>query len=232
MADVVNLQDGRVQAKAILNAARLIVNRAVLGMAAGKSFYPSSGGGAERDIYKALGYTRNLTLDHYLSMYKRNEVAKNIVDAYPDACWKKPPAVREADNDQGELTEFDVTWDALVRDFSVYHYLNRADKLAGIGWFGILLLGFSDVSNAAEMEKPVETTGDLQLLYLRPYMAGSSSVVQWETDASSPRYGLPKVYQLRARSEGKKKSASFKVHHSSRSFGRQEEISKFQGPPQ
>jgi len=210
-----NLEQKRKSSLAVLNAARILVNRMSLGGLAGKSYYPSAGGKAERDIYKSLGYTRVLSFMHYLDMYKRNEVAKRIVEAMPEACWRKHPTVEEIDEDKRKITAFDQAWLDLVREHSIYHYLSRADKLAGIGWFGILFLGLDDVKNSNELMVPVEQGTERKLLYLRPYMVDDSAVAEWEEDPGNPRYGLPKVYKLSPKSmEGTSQSKEFKVHYS------------------
>lgn len=205
---------------------QIIANRTALGSGLGrmgKSYFPESGGGAERDVYKALGYSKILQFDDYLSMFKRSEIGKRVVGAMPNACWRKVPSVYEADND-GEPTQFDEAWANLVKQLRVFHYLARADRLAGVGWFGVLLLGFSDVKNVAEMQREVQTSDNLQLLYLRPYMMGATSVEKWVEDPNDPRYGLPETYKIKVRSvksketsktkKGQDSGQDFTVHHS------------------
>jgi len=211
----VNLERRKRNTLTLLNMAKILVDRMSLGGLAGKSYYPSAGGKAERDIYKSLGYIRSLSFDHYLAMYKRNEVAKRIVEAMPEACWRKHPEVEEIDEDKKEITAFDQAWLDLVREHSIYHYLSRADKLAGIGWFGILYMGLDDVKNSNEMILPVEQGTERKLLYLRPYMVDDSAVAEWEEDPGNPRYGLPKVYKLSLKYsiKGITQSKDFKVHH-------------------
>jgi len=211
----VNLERRKRNTLTLLNTAKILVDRMSLGGLAGKSYYPSAGGKAERDIYKSLGYVLNLTFNHYLSMYKRNEIAKHVIEAKPEACWRKHPEVEEIDKDKEEITAFDQAWLDLVRERSIYHYLSRADKLAGIGWFGILYMGLDDVKNSDEMILPVEQGTERKLLYLRPYMVDDSAVAEWEEDPGNPRYGLPKVYKLSPKYsiKGITQSKDFKVHY-------------------
>jgi len=211
----VNLERRKRNTLTLLNTAKILVDRMSLGGLAGKSYYPSAGGKAERDIYKSLGYVLNLTFNHYLSMYKRNEIAKHVIEAKPEASWRRHPTVEEVDKDPKQAALFDNAWKELVKSHGIYHYLSRADVLSGIGWFGILYMGLDDVKNSDEMILPVEQGTERKLLYLRPYMVDDSAVAEWEEDPGSPRYGLPKIYKLSPRYsiKGITQSKDFKVHH-------------------
>ncbi len=83
--------------------------------------------------------------------------------------------------------------------------LYRIDKLAGIGHYGALLLGIDD---GMDLEAPIEekdlldgmrrsvSKKERQLLYMRPFDEYLSFIHMYETDVMSPRYGLPKFYNL------------------------------------
>ena len=45
----------------------------------------------QRDLYKYLGYKRNLDYADFYARYKRGGIASRIVDAYPQATWRQQP---------------------------------------------------------------------------------------------------------------------------------------------
>lgn len=178
-----------------------LMGRAGLASKMGKSF------GTDRDIYEALGYTKNPVFDDYYTRYERQDVASRIIDAPVEATWKEAPSIIE--NEDPEDTEFERQWKEIAEKRHIFHYLGRADKVAGIGEYGILLLGFDDANNANPRE-PVEKT--TELLYLRPYTQNNADVSEWETDSSNERYGLPKIYKLQTSTAQKDGTQSIDAH--------------------
>ncbi len=148
--------------------------------------------GGDRDIYTALGYPKVLLYSHFAARYARQDVAGRVIDAYPDATWRLKPVIEE----EGEIeeTKFQKAWNTLVKEKKVYHYLRRADRISGIGTYGVLFLGFDDMADRAAVPNPVQ--GAKQLLFLRPYTMDNAVVHTWEDDATNERFGLPKTYQL------------------------------------
>lgn len=144
-----------------------------------------------RDTYKALGYPKELLFEHYWAFYTREHIAKRVVDAFPNACWQKPPEITEVDTKEGEDTEFEKQWKVLVDEKKVWHYMARIDRLSGIGDFGILLLGFD---GDGELEE--EITRARKLLYIRPYKQDNVTIELFNDDVTSERYGLPEIYTL------------------------------------
>jgi len=193
--------------RALFSLASTIASRASLADKLGKSYWSSSGTGAKRNLYEALGYEQTPTYSSYAARYKRQDIAKPIVEAASLATWGKLPSVVEREKEE---TEFEKAWRQLVRKRKVYAYLRRMDIVAGIGQFGILLLGFDDVSSFRELENPVESAKEL--LYLRPYSQGSVEVDKWEDDVGNERYGLPRVYKVVASGAGGV-SRDLRIHH-------------------
>lgn len=144
-----------------------------------------------RDTYKALGYPKELLFEHYWAFYTREHIAKRVVDAFPNACWQKPPEIVEIDTKEGEDTEFEKQWKVLVDEKKVWHYMVRIDRLSGIGDFGVLLLGFD-----GEGELKEEITSARKLLYIRPYKQDNVTIELFNDDVASERYGLPEIYTL------------------------------------
>jgi len=170
--------------------------------------------GGKRDRYEVFGWPKQLTVDHFLAMYHRNGIASRIVRAFPQATWSEAPDVydesRTSDEEPGGFAK---EWERLEKDLKIRHYLERADRLAGVGQFGVLFLGFAD---NAEPYQPVEGRAELQ--YLSAFGEQSVQVTRWDMDPRSPRFGLPELYTLQtggARAGGQASaSKSITVHHS------------------
>lgn len=165
--------------------ASVMVERAAVSQRLGLSY------GDDRDLYHALGYNKSPQFNDYWARYSRQDVAKRIIDAPVKASWKRHPEVNE--NDEIE-TPFEKTWGAIAKDahLRLYHYIQRVDKLAGIGRFAILLLGFDD---GKELSEPAEG-GIKNLIYVRGYSEDSVQITEWEDDENEPRFGLPIYYTL------------------------------------
>ncbi|MEW5724775.1 MAG: phage portal protein [Thermodesulfobacteriota bacterium] len=176
------------------------VSRAALAGMIGQSY------GGDRDIYSALGYKRTLVFEDYRLRYERQGLAGRVVDAPCDATWRVHPRVTES---AGEETDFEKAWDELVKRLQVWSVLKRADKLAGIGQYGILLLGFND---QGDLSAPVERAGEL--LYSQPYYEADAAVATLVTDRFNPRFGLPETYTLKTGGLQGQAVATINVHWS------------------
>lgn len=166
--------------------------------------------GQQRDLYETLGWVRKPEFENYWSRYKRTSIGRRLVNIYPKSCWKKPPTISE--NDKPELTEFEKSFSEFNDKYHLYKILKRLDILSGIGWYGVLLLGFS----GEFQDQPIGK--DEQLLYMRPFTCDSAQIHEYDQDKSSERYGLPKIYKIRMNSisqSGKKpEDIEVKVHYS------------------
>jgi len=149
----------------------------------------------DRDIYKALGWNAKPTFDDYLAKYTRQDISKAIIDRPVDACWRKSPDIIETED--ADSTAFETAWTELLKEKKIFHYLRRADRLTGIGKYGVLFMGFDDVKEEREFKNPV-SPGNRKLLYLRPYMQCNAEVNKRVSDVFDERYGLPEEYKIKA----------------------------------
>lgn len=195
------------QARMINNMVNDFINRAFSDRL-GKSWYSDATGVAKRNIYEALGYIKIPTFNDYLSRYKRGDISKRIVSAPVSASWRLHPAVKEI-QDGTDRTEFDQAWLDLVKQRKVYHYLSRADRISGIGRYGVVYLGYND---GLPPDLPVENTDNL--LYMMPYMEHNAQIQTWETDKGSERYGMPLMYQVTLQGFSNQSSQTLPVHYS------------------
>lgn len=143
-----------------------------------------------RDIDAECGHPTEILVKDYSHFYDRGDVARRVVNIYPEESWNQTPEILE-DEDEEE-TAFEKAWSDLEKDFKIWHYLQRVDILSGIGRFGVLLIGIDD---GKDLREPVEGTAH-QLLYLRPFEENYVTITSLETDSSDPRFGQPKLYSI------------------------------------
>lgn len=163
----------------------------------------------QRDIYQAAGYPKIITPIMYHARYERQSIAKPIVDAAPDETWRIAPQILDGAtiDDARDDTDFVKAWNQLATGgklqadgdtaHGLLHYLHRLDCQAGIGQYGVLLLGTRD--EGIDLSRPLKA-GSLKspddLLYVSVYPQVHASILSLESNRSQRRYGLPATYQL------------------------------------
>ena len=178
----------------------VLSERAGLAQRLGKSFSD------DRDIYTALGYTKTPIFDDYLQRYIRQDIAKRIIQAPVKGSWRKKPNIIESSE---EVTDFETAWAEMVSKHSVYHYFVRAEIVARLGQYGVLLIGCDDNK---EMSEPLDKASNL--LYLQPYSEVSATIKSYEKDSQSERYGKPSQYTIQMSTADKSGLVAHNVHHS------------------
>lgn len=122
-----------------------------------------------RDIYQECGYPEagDITAERLHALYDREPVAATVVDYFPKRCWSVSPEVYEEESDD-TTTPFEQSWSDLGKSLrgtgwakqedgkTIYDYLERLDKLSGIGCYGVLLLGLDDGLDLSLPVKGVE----------------------------------------------------------------------------
>lgn len=175
--------------------------------------------GGLRDIFATAGYVAQgkVTFEHYWGLYRRGDIAGRIVDMAPRSTWRTPPAIKEADQ-TNEGTEFTQAFGAMADRLRLWQYFKRADTLAGIGRYAVMLIGVKGAT-AEQLKTPLISVpnGDA-IAYIAVYDEQHAQIQEWETDPGHPRYGQPKLYKLdtSAESIGGTKSNSSLVVHASR----------------
>jgi len=125
-----------------------------------------------RDIDEECGYppTQQLSGGKYRSYYDREPIARRVVELYPQECWALEPKILENEDESDSKTPFEEAWDKvseLLRGQSwfkgntgnpIWEHLQRTDVLAGIGHYGILLLGLDD---GKSLNEPIDGFEDL-----------------------------------------------------------------------
>jgi len=147
----------------------------------------------KRRIHEVLGYKERLTYLDFKARYLRQDIANRIVRAYPDETWSQPPVVKEDDEDAVD-TPFEAAWKTLETRLTLYGTLKRADVLANLGQFSLLLIGLRGQSALEQPAAPVRGPDDV--LFLTPYSEEFAGIAAYDTDPGSPTYGRPSMYRL------------------------------------
>lgn len=153
------------------------------------------------DIDRDCGYPEEISITMYRLMYERDGISKRVVDVFPDESWAMYPEVIETPDPKQE-TEFEKAWEELVKKFNLWHILHRADRLSGIGTFGVILLGLADGRNLEEPVDGINEYGEMtegtehKLLFIRPFDESVVRVDTRESNILNPRFGCPIYYTL------------------------------------
>lgn len=140
--------------------------------------------GGKRDLYNVFGYPKTITFKDYVARYTRQDIAKRIVDAPAKATWVRGVEIKGND-------EFNTAWAKILTKPRLVTSFERVDRLAGLGHFAVLLLGFDD---GKDLKMPVGNAKNL--LYMQPYGQNSINISSFESNSQSPRFGLPLMYKL------------------------------------
>ncbi len=190
--------------------ATALIRRSKLASLVGKTF------DGNRDLYDKLGYKRVIDFKDYDERYDRGGIAARVVDSKPQATWRNIPVLRETG--QTEWTPFVEEWEKLARRLNLFHYLERVDRIGGVGRYGVLLVGVRGGRRLESAIPRVKSPDDI--LYLAPFSEGNAAIHQLEADAANERFGLPSVYSLDLQREVEGSPGlgipanSVEVHHS------------------
>lgn len=160
-------------------------SRASLAGALGQTY------GGDRDLYGTLGYKKDPTFADYNNCFTRQDISRRIVTAYPDATWRGKPEVYETEDPKE--TPFEKDWNEVMSSINLFHYFNRVDKLAGIGRYAVLFLGFDD---GEDPSSPVKVKKGRKLMYVQPFSENKATIKSSITDPKNVRFGLPEKYEL------------------------------------
>jgi len=148
--------------------------------------------GGDRDVYEALGYPDTIEYKDYFVRYLRQDIAKAIIDRPVKASWKGDITVLE--NMRNKETAFEKEIKRMFLDLKLKSVFIRADKLAGIGQYSILLLGVND---GADLMTPInKKRKGLKLLYVKPLSEESAKIDKFISNPKNERYGKPEYYTV------------------------------------
>lgn len=150
--------------------------------------------GGNRDVYDVAGYPVDLDFAHFWDRYRRQHIARRVVDMPAKATWRNAPTVTDTP-DSEDASEFDQALQTIIRKTQLWHKLERVDRLAGIGEFAVLVIGqkVDDSDLESEME-PMQ--GPEEIIWLSAFHQGDTQIKDWVTDAGSEHFGTPAVYNI------------------------------------
>jgi hypothetical protein len=166
-----------------VRALRAVLNRTGLAGALGMSFE------GKRDLWGSFGWDLQINLDMIMDMYLRGGIARRIVEAKPDATWGRPPSIYHPDQPDWTTEFYKLAW-----DLDLWSTFRRADILAGLGRYSIILIGTN--RGALERALPTGGAGALKITYLQPYGESQVRIKEWEQDPTNARFGLPTMYTI------------------------------------
>lgn len=214
MSDEADVKVGASEDKGTrLAALQQIISRSRLGRLAGVQY------GGLRDIYTVAGYPHQgkVLFEHYWGLYTRGDVAGRIVDMPASTTWKTPPSVQEEGMDPVEGTEFTQAFGKLAKRLKLWSYLQRLDRLCGVGQYAVMFIGVRGVNDNA-LKTPLQRVSKPEdLIYLSVYSEKHAPIYNWVTDAGDERFGMPMQYKLISSTEqvnGTAKGIELFVHAS------------------
>jgi uncharacterized protein len=183
-------------------AVSLLASRYQLAGAAGLTFEGS------RDMRKILGYKQQLDLADYRYRYFRGGLAGRIVDLAPNDTWSDGVELIEDEGNE-DYTEFEQAVKDLDERLNLWSVFHRADRLAGIGRYGAILIG---APGALDTPLPARMTAD-QIVYLKPFAEDGLTVEERDlvSDSTLARYGMPMFYTMKAL--GGTRATTVRVHY-------------------
>lgn len=146
----------------------------------------------DRKVFTILGYKAILTTQDYRDRYKRNAIAARIVEAFPKATWRSGVEIIEDENPDN-VTTFEAAWEELEKKLNIVSVLMRADILAGLGRYSVVLIG---AEGDLEGELP-RMSGPEKVLYLTPFAEDDAIIDKVVSDSNDPRFGLPERYKFK-----------------------------------
>jgi len=155
-----------------------------------------------RDIDAECGYPKIIQIADYEYLYNREGVAERVVNIIPQESWAMDPIVHDDDLETKD-SDFTEAYKDLEEAYNIYHYLERADELSGVGRFGLMLIGFDD---GLPLIEPVEgfnpesgefsASKERNINYLRVFDESLIQIASYEKDETNPRFGQPTIYNV------------------------------------
>ena len=144
-----------------------------------------------RNLYDVFGYTKNPTFLEVMTKYTRQDIAGRVIDAPATALWTNPPHITS------NIAEWDTIWQDLIIQLALFERIERLDKLAGIGKYSVLLIGYND---GKALDQPVNAAtvrrAQKKILYLQPYSCNSAEIVKYVDNVGSEHYMKPEMYKI------------------------------------
>jgi hypothetical protein len=154
------------------------------------------------DYYEVFNWNKDPSVEDFYALALRNPYAYAVTFLPPKTGWREPPIIKDtAETENG--TDFETDLEDIVDEHKLWHYCLRADKLAGIGKFGVLVLQFDDIEGADGLQEPVGNPDGIN--GFRPFSEASVEDVK-VGGPGTDRWGEPIRYKLDLSDENEEES--------------------------
>lgn len=178
-----------------------------------------------RDIGRECGYpdtNEEIEIVHYKKLYSREPLARRVNNLYPNECWQVYPEICEDENVDVE-TPFEAALKEVAMQLAgtsfykgaegnqLWEYLKRADRLSGVGRYGIILIGTDDrqlLDQPLDIDEDGKPAADRKLLFLRVLDEEDAKIVDTEKNEKDKRFGKPVMYSLTLSKPGQSGNSS------------------------
>ena len=110
-----------------------------------------------RDLNAECKYPDTVDVQTVKKLTARVGPAQRVNNLLPEECWQHDPEVYEQEDP--DETPFEQAWKELNTRMNLCAMMERLDKLAGLGRFGVMLLGVADGKDLDKPLKGVPETG-------------------------------------------------------------------------
>lgn len=142
----------------------------------------------KRKMYEVFGYANSITYRESVGRYRRQDIAARIVEAPANALWANPPTITTSSD------AWNKAWEKMVLRQNLWPTVSRADKMAGMGVYSVLVVGLARGGNLAQ---PITPTAGREVIYLQPYGASATEIDSLVIDNTNPRFNLPEKYKIK-----------------------------------
>lgn len=146
--------------------------------------------GGRRQLNVALGYPDTISVDDYWKKYERGGIAKRCVEAFPNSTWRGGGELVE-DEDPDVETDFEKAFDELNKRLKIWPTFERADIMAGLGEYAIILIGAP-----GDFAAPLQKLRPEEITYLTPFSQREAKMGDVEQDVKSARFNMPLYYNI------------------------------------
>jgi len=161
-----------------------------------------------RNHFEVFGWPRDAIdgwdEENWLALYLRNAYARIVVEKPAFTTWRDDPQVVDP-TDAEEPTEFERRVEKLASNHHAWSYCERADRAAGIGQHGLLLIGFDDVVGDGDSKgdrsqwstdaREQGLSALSNITGLKPILGAQIEDIDYG-DIDSERWGLPVEYTI------------------------------------
>lgn len=146
----------------------------------------------QRDVYDAVGWDKNPTTQDYWDRYLMNPLGRTVVDAPAKTSWRNRPTITDDANTDQE-TDFESAVEDLFREHRLLERMKDADRITGIGRYGLLVIGVAD---GQDLQQPLGNAEEVA--YFQPVAEDSVTNIRTaaQDDDTDRALGMPLEYTL------------------------------------